>query len=494
MKRYISAIATAAASLLLVSCFGIDEGNYKELAPITFNEVSSVIDVDLGQELVYEKLQVNSELPVEYQWAYGPKKITAAKDEYEMDSMEIISSDPQIRYTFKKLGQFVLRLRVDNGESIEYKNFTLNVNSGLDEGLCILNTDAEGKSALTFIKKRTEDEVAANEQEIWPDVFKTINPDQSITNATDIFMGFHESGGVAYTQVLVSTADERGTIYKLEPKTFALMAMNRMQEQEGTYCAGFTGHNASGSNYNYTLMRGANGHTYRYDLFADFIGERFDATAAGLVTGQYTMIYSTNNKYSSTNQKSLLFTETTFFQPGSGKVAALTLDGYKIVNFGCDRDANKTYVLMQSDADPKSYTIKSTTGALGKYANVKDFTAETLNMDKNSIMVNAKNSADVYYNYNNKVWRWGLTTAPSESPVSTIVIPEGETITAMGTNFMGDFPDGTDESLLYVATYNESTGKGSLYVYDILTEALVTSYKDVCNGRPVKLLYKYRIS
>lgn len=164
------------------------------------------------------------------------------------------------------------------------------------------------------------------------------------------------------------------------------------------------------------------------------------------------------------------------------------------MNVASDRDANKTYVLMQSDADPKSYTIKSTTGTLSKYANVKDFTAETLNMDKNSIMVNAKNSADVYYNYNNKVWRWGLTTAPSESPVSTIVIPEGETITAMGTNFMGDFPDGTDESLLYVATYNESTGKGSVYVYDILTESLVTSYKDVCNGRPVKLLYKYRIS
>lgn len=493
MKRYISAIAIAVTSLLLVSCFGIDEENYKELAPITFNEVSSVVDVDLGQELVFDKLQVTSEKPVEFQWAYGPKKINAAKDEWDMESIEVISNDPQIRYTFKKLGQFILRLRVDNGESIEYKYFTLNVNSGLDEGLCILNNDAEGNSALTFIKKRTEDEVAANDQEIWPDVFKTINPDQSITNATDIFMSFHEKNGV-FAQILISTNDERGTIYKLEPKTFALMAMNRMQEVVGTYCAGFTGHNASGATYNYTLMRGANGHTYRYDLFGDFIGERFDATAAGLVTGQYTMIYSTNNKYPSTNQKSMLYNETTLFQPGSGKVTAVTLDGYKVINLASDRDANKTYVLMQSDADPKSYTIKSTTGALGKYVAVKDFTAETLNMDKNSIMVNAKNSADVYYNYNNKVWRWGLTTAPSESHVSTIVIPEGETITAMGTNFMGDFPDGTDESLLYVATYNESTGKGSLYVYDILTEALVTSYKDVCNGRPVKLLYKYRIS
>lgn len=164
------------------------------------------------------------------------------------------------------------------------------------------------------------------------------------------------------------------------------------------------------------------------------------------------------------------------------------------MNVASDRDANKTYVLLQSVTTPTSYSIQYTTGSLSAFKAVEDFTAETLNMDKNSIMVNAKNSADVYYNYNNKVWRWGLTTAPSESPVSTIVIPEGETITAMGTNFMGDFPDGTDESLLYVATYNESTGKGSLYVYDILTEALVTSYKDVCNGRPVKLLYKYRIS
>lgn len=493
MKRYISMIATAAAALLFVSCFGIDEENYKELAPITFNEVSSVIDVDLGQELVYEKLVVTSDKPVEYQWAYGPKKTVGAKDEYEMDSMEVISTDPAIRYMFRKLGQYILRLRVDNGESVEYKYFTLNVNSGLDEGLCILNSDADGNSALTFIKKRTEEEETAGEQEVWEDIFKTINPEQSLTNATDVFMSYHDNKGMIYSQILVSTNDGRGTIYKLEPKTFVLMAMNRMQDEQGTYCEGFTGHNSSGATYNYTLMRGANGHTYRYDLFGDFIGERFDATAAGLVSGQYTMLYSTNNKYTSTNLKSLLYNETTVFQPGNGKVTAQTLDGYKIINLASDRDANKTYVLMQSDADPTAYTIKYTTGSLGAYKDVKDFTAEKLNMDRNSIMVNAKNSADVYYSYDNKVWRWGLTAAPSESPVGTITIPDGEVISAMGTNFMGDFPDGTDESVLYVATYNEGTGKGNLYVYDILTETLVKSYKDVCNGRPLKLLYKYRI-
>lgn len=95
------------------------------------------------------------------------------------------------------------------------------------------------------------------------------------------------------------------------------------------------------------------------------------------------------------------------------------------MNVASDRDANKTYVLLQSVTTPTSYSIQYTTGSLSAFKAVEDFTAETLNMDKNSIMVNAKNSADVYYNYNNKVWRWGLTAEPSASPVNTIVIPEG---------------------------------------------------------------------
>lgn len=492
MKRYILSIAALAAALLVTSCYGIDEENFKELAPISFNEVENVISVAIGQELVYDKLEVTSDTPVEYQWAYGPKKINAAKDEYEMDSIEYISEDPQIRHTFTKLGTYILRLRVDNGESIEYKYFTLNVESGLDEGLCVL-CDDEGAGSLTFIKRRNSDEEAAGGQEIWDNVFETINPGQTLSNVTDIHLSFHETGGVAYAPLLISTNDESGTIYKLEPKTFEMMAKVKMQDEFGTWCAGFSGHNASGKTYNYTLMRGGDGHTYRYDLFADFIGERADASALGEVTAHTTMMYSTNNKYSSTNLKSLFYDETTLYQPGNGKVTSQTLAGFKIINIACDRDANKTYVLFQSLTDPTSFDIKYTTGTLGSFKAVKAFTAESVNMDENSIMVNAKNSADVYYSYNNKVWRWGLTVQPPTDPVSSIAIPEGETICAMTTNFMGDFPDGTDESLLYIATYNETSKKGSVYVYDILTETLVKTYKDVC-AKPVKLLYKYRIS
>lgn len=469
------------SALLLTSCFGIDESDFKKLAPITFNEVPSVIDVSLGQELVYDGLVVTSDKDVTYQWAYGPKNTVNPIDEYDMSSMEVISDKPAINYVFSKLGSYILRLRVDNGESIEYKYFTLNVNSGLDEGLCILSNDEQGNGSLTFIKKRTAEEEEAQEQEIWPDVFKTINPDFELKNLQDIFMSVYKEA----SQILISTADERGTIFKLEPKTFELMHMVRVGELFNTYVAGFTGITAGSAAY-YTLMRGADNKTYRYDLNGDFVGERTDANAVGKVTANASLIYTTNNK-------SLLYNDSTLFQPGNGSTKAQLLAKHRIVNLATDRDKNVVYVLMQSKTDPTSYTIKSTTGSLGNYKAVIDFTAESVNMDQNSIMVGSLNSSDIYYTYDNKVWRWGLTVAPPTSPVSGISIPAGETICHMATNYMYDFPDGTEETLLYIATYNESTKKGSVFVYDIATETLVKTYKDVCD-RPVKMMYKYRIS
>lgn len=80
-------------------------------------------------------------------------------------------------------------------------------------------------------------------------------------------------------------------------------------------------------------------------------------------------------------------------------------------------------------------------------------------MDENSIMVNSKNSSDVYYSYGNKIYRWSLTSAP---PITAkLTLPDGEIIRSMATNFMGDFGDDTQETLLYVATYNPTGPENS---------------------------------
>lgn len=491
MKQIIYRMAILGMAFCTTACFDAEDENFRTLEPISFNEVSATIDVSLGEELVYDKLQVESELPVTYEWAYGKPK-ASSKDEYAMESIEVISDKADIRHTFNRVGTYLLRLKVDNGESIVYKYFTLNVNSGLDEGILILSNDAEGNGALTFIKKRTEDEIAANEQEIYPDIFASINPDNPLKKGTAMYISDYTSKEIQYTSVLVATADENGTIYKLNPKTLELYAVNRLGETYGASCVEFAGEAASSAAY-YVLMRGDNGHTYRYDLFADITGERPDATAAGLVTHATTLVYRTSAT-AKPSRKPLLYNATTLFQPGSGKVTSRSLAGYDIVNLCSASLKNLTYVLFRSQTDPKSYCIKSTTGTLAAFKDVTTFTADAVNMDENSIMVNSKNSSDVYYSYDNKIYRWSLTSAPPAT--SKLPLPDGEIIRSMATNFMGTFGDDTQETLLYVATYNpERKGekKGSLYIFRFSDDTLVKQYEGICDD-PVQVMYKYRIS
>ena len=307
-----------------------------------------------------------------------------------------------------------------------------------------------------------------------------------------MYISDYTSKEIQYTSLLVATADENGTIYKLNPKTLELYAVNRLGETYGASCVEFAGEAASSAAY-YVLMRGDNGHTYRYDLFADITGERPDATAAGLVTHATTLVYRTSAT-AKPSRKPLLYNATTLFQPGSGKVTSRSLAGYDIVNLCSASLKNLTYVLFRSQTDPKSYCIKSTTGTLAAFKDVTTFTADAVNMDENSIMVNSKNSSDVYYSYDNKIYRWSLTSAPPAT--SKLLLPDGEIIRSMATNFMGTFGDDTQETLLYVATYNpERKGekKGSLYIFRFSDDTLVKQYEGICDD-PVQVMYKYRIS
>lgn len=490
MRKIPIFILAWAMPLGLVACFDSDDPAFAELAPITFNEVSETIDVALGEELVYDKLEVKSDLPLTYEWSYSTVATGTSKPE-----LIFISDKPDIRYTFNRVGSFTLRLKVDNSERIEFKFFRLNVNSGFDEGVVLLSNAPDGKSSLTFIKERTEDEIAADAQEVYPDIFSQINPDATLLNGTDLFLSYHSASNVQYRSLLISTDDDEGRIYKLEPKTFELYATTRMQEL-GTYCAEIVGDANSGALSNYALIRGKNGHTYRYDLFGDFVGERFDATAAGLVTHAHMATYYTSATAAKPARKPVLYNETKLFQPANGKVTTQTLAGYRIVNLCSQATKNVLYILFESIDRPGTYCIKSSTGTLGSLKNVlADFTpAQPLCMDPSSIMVNTRNSADVYYSFENKIYRWSLTSAP---PIAAkISLPAGEIIRSMATNFRGQFNDGTEETLLYIATFNPDRAgdkKGSLYIYKFEDDSLLKAYEGICDD-PVKVVYKYRMA
>lgn len=492
MEKYICRSLLLLGTLsCLYSCYGIDEENFRELSPISFNEVSDVIDIPLAEELVYDQLEVISELPCTYEWAYGKRKVLNAKTDYDMETIEVISDKLDIRYAFRRIGQYVLRLRVDNGESIAYKYFILNVNSGLDEGVLVLSNDVDGKGSLTFVQNETDKKSAV----VHENVFADINPGYVLKNVTGMYMSDYTTGGIQYTQLLVSTDDEKGRIYKMEPRTFALMGTSDMQELMSTSCIDFAGDRAN-SAANYVLMTGKDGRTYRYDLRADMVGERTDASAAGSVLGSRMLVYYTTG---ATSRVPVFYNRTSLFLPGTnGTTKVGTLAGYDIVNYSSKRNENKTYVLFRSQTEENSYVIKYTTGSLAAFKDVVGpFDAEQMTLTEQSKIVGTFRYNDAVYfsNGTNMIYRWSLSVKPSDSPI--ITLPEGEIVYDIATNYINGAKVDHEyaETLLYIATYNENAAndrKGSLYVYDIAGNSLLAKYEGIFD-KPVKIMYKYRV-
>ena len=225
MKRIFQFLSAAALlSVAVSSCWKIDEGDTVDLAPIEFKVASDTINADLGVELKYEGLTVKSDREVSYEWSYGQPADgkTVADHIFKTGTIENVSTSPTIDYTFTKLGTFILRLRADNGESIQYKYFTLNVNSGYDEGVTILSNGESGDGHLTFIKTLTSEEATAGKQEVFPDVFSSINPGQTLRNGKELFMSNATVKKVDYSGLLIATDDENGTMWHMEAKTFLL--------------------------------------------------------------------------------------------------------------------------------------------------------------------------------------------------------------------------------------------------------------------------------
>ncbi len=148
------------------------------------------------------------------------------------------------RLHFHQTGTFLLRLGPTTGKVSQYKYFTLNVNSGYDEGVTILSNGKSGNGSLTFVKTLTSEESAAGEQEVFPDVFSSINPGQTLRNGKELFMSNATVKKVDYSGLLIATDDENGTMWHMEAKTFQLFkkvkyAFGRLTVQGVRRRAGF---------------------------------------------------------------------------------------------------------------------------------------------------------------------------------------------------------------------------------------------------------------
>lgn len=499
MRKIFQFIIPVMAVAGLSSCYGIDEGTRMELSPIEIVAASDTINADLGIQLTYTGVTVNSELECSYEWVYGPLASGTTVADGEFASKEVISTSPTIDYTFTAIGSYLLRLQVDNGESIEFKYFTLNVNSGYDEGVCILSNDADGNGSLTFIKTLTSEEEAAGEQEVYDDVFASINPNYVLKNGTALYMSDNTVKSVDYAGLLIATNDEEGSLWHIEPKTFAMFKHTSLLSECGTWCKSIAGQYATTSNFA-TFLLGADKRVYRYDMLIGFVAA---TDISPTIEHAHASLCRTNANSASTRVGFFFNADSVFCRyAASGGVRTQMVEDYEVVNVASRRTgaaASNLTLLFRSKSDPTQYSIwtssaAASSSALRSKSELTTFTAADLKMDSDSKFVNTKNSSDVYYTYDNAIYRWSLVSAPGTRPA--ITAPEGETIRDIAVNFKGTARGDDGEDLLYVVTYNPNRSgekKGSLYVYRFSDETLVKSYEGIFYD-PVSVLYKYRLN
>lgn len=508
MKRtyLISALTFILAAFMLHGCYKVSPHGYTELAPITINASSDTINVNLGTELVYNGLDIVSSKEISYQWAYGQVKTGTTPEQHQFEKMEVISTSRTIDYTFSKVGSFLLRLRVDNGESIEFKYFTLNVNSGYDEGIAILSNDENGNGSLTFVKTLTAEETAKGEQQVFNNIFSVDG--KVLKNGTSLYISDNTYSGITYSGFLIATNDEDGTIYHMDCKTFELYMTAKMKDT-GTYCAEFGGEYAEDKASFGCFFRSADGRLFRYDMNGGFVSEITDAPF------KIDRIFDGTTKSTAATAKStrypLFYDQNTIGirKSASAGIRTNAEEGWEIVNVGVQRVSSNAYihVLFRSKSDPTSYKTKVTSSSLTQWATKTEeidgesvktdveypFTTSNLQMDSHSKILGNRISSDVYYTYDNAIYRWSLTSAPGSKPA--IKLPAGEQIRDIATNFKGrKASDGEDK--LYVVTYNPSRSgehKGSLYVYRYSDDTLTASYEGICDD-PACVIYKYRIN
>lgn len=511
MKKIINSVLLLGWGVCMISsCYGIKAEHYPELSPIQIVTQSDTINADLGVKLHYEGIAVASSLPVTYEWAYGLPAANTTVEQHQFSSRTILDTEsPNIDYTFTHLGSYILRLKVDNGQSIAYKFFRLNVNSGLDEGVAILDNDASGNSSIRFLKTLTAEEKIRGAQELY-----SVQPTEGIKNGKQLYMSSYKLSGSTKDEAafVIATDDADGTMYLFESRTMELVRSDVMSAW-GTSFSSFSGEYGGAHDFG-VFFNSTDGRVFRFDLVLGYLND-----IANFPEG-LTHAYLARNRSSATGAttnypfffgEDVVATRTTV----SSGVKVYEQEGFKVVNMGMSRtwgDVYPLYVLLQSKTDPRSYRIQranrisggTTTWATVKDENDKevlyhyDFTSSNLKMDSESKVVNTKRSNDVYYTYENAIYRWSLSAPPATAP--TISLPAGEQIRDIAVNYMGRSAarDGQDpgEDLLYILTYNPGRSgdkKGSLYIYRFSDDTLVRAIEGIADN-PVSVVYKYRVS
>ena len=429
MKKLLKYFVAVGCGIVLISCYGLEKEEYRELAPITVSGLEQTIYAKATEKLTLNSLRVESgnDHEIAYEWSYGRPD----GDFPGMIDTTFISSSPTLDYAFEKSGSYVLRLRIDNGESIGFYYYDLRVQSGFDEGYLILCNDEENRGSLAFVKIRTPQEETENAQEVWDDLLNLINPEYEFRNLNDVYV-FSTPG--FWSGVLISSNDDESSIYRLDAASLAVTHRTKSMEEYGVQTGTILGEQTYGSTEQYVHLIGEDFKAYRYEFSVDMLISR---------NPPYPAKYSQQGYFASKSKgvrSVLTFSEegANLFPNGRSTKGYAAPSGYKFVNIAAARvgegqyDRSYFYYIAQSiEGSPKQIKILKTNDSFGEPTELLTYTESApMLMNAHSRIVTTKLNGNAYYDYDNKIYHWSMTgtspRVPAEGDQPDITLPDGE--------------------------------------------------------------------
>ncbi len=503
MKKYLYVLLLLlGVSAGMVSCIHDDTtGFVKEISDITITKVSGEgVDED-GKFAVAELMMpVHFEAEVEqtlegyelsYEWKAGfIKEYNDGKP--VMDSLFLISDSKVVEYSFDRVGEFWVRLRVSNEFGSTFHYMTLEIKAGMERGLMVLSSDDAGKGSLAFcsVDREANELLQAKAEDFERDAWSRINPDYELMDARDMVV---MDLGVFKNSVFVLSESQQA-MYELDQNS--LLVLNKIDLAGASMqqdiqpvaivpCREYMGVMAASGQVMCSQLES-------FGLIDDTWGTAMKGEKLyrgifwwGWPEANVSLPILADNE----NEKMRCY-----INKGNAIDSENDFQGRRIVNFALVGPTNNRNLLVVSEPKNNPDKVWVTTyksildldGANGLFSKddgyqEREYTlAAPLALDINSEMIYNGNYNVIFYNNGSTIYRWRYTSDFSQA--TRVALPAGE-ITCMAAS-----PDG---EYLYVGAYDAAAAglKGSVYIYSTKDLQLVNSFVGVTD-KPVKLFYK----
>lgn len=466
----------------------------KAISEISIQAPSDTINLDFGFELVYEPEieQTIEDMELSYEWSYHGYTKTSIGGIVK-DSLKFLSNERVLRYAFKKLGEYQLRLKVTNEHGSTFKYFTLFVKAAFDQGIFVLSSDEDKKGRVSFMRPLSREEIEAGKEEsFYTSAFVSVNPGYALNDPTDA-----EKIG---PDIFIASRGDK-LIYRMNAQTFELYNVTDFKTDfPWVKPIGICSKDRSITNYVVLSEDGGFATVnYKSDI-AIYEGEFFEGNPkmdkmyvkiTGAPIPPSTSVSKMRSYHFFLNyERSTLYY---FYDLYSYNARQQEFPKEELINVVMNKDLMSCLV-SRSKSDPKEIVItRGYASNKGPLNNAWKYTylADEITLTRESLIQSNDTYNSVFYTNGNKLYRWYNWNAEPKLPQTPVVtVGNNCEITCF------DFSQNGKE--LYVGVYDPGLSglKGCVYVYDadaldpVTNELkLLKKYEGIAD-RPIKVFWK----